>query len=94
LVGQSGAAYHAPSIQVTAREQDMNAPPNIDLAIAHSDRDVLRWPTNETLCVRLQRAGIPVKRTALHVLISHPQWLGARVVAAGTPSMMRCGRKA
>jgi hypothetical protein len=26
---------------VTAREQDMNAPPNIDLVTAHSDSDVV-----------------------------------------------------
>src|SRR5206468_9148253 len=34
------------------------------------------------LCVRLQRAGIPVKRASLHVLINHPQWLGARIMWA------------
>jgi adenylate cyclase len=79
-----------PSIQIIAREQDMNAPPNIDPVTAHSDKDVLRWLTNDTrderfidnifaeLCVRLQRAGIPVKRASLHILIHHPQWLGAR----------------
>jgi adenylate cyclase len=66
----------------------MNAPPNI--VTAHSDNDVLHWLTNDTrderfiddifaeLCVRLQRAGIPVKRASLHILIHHPQWLGAR----------------
>jgi len=31
------------------------------------------------LCVRLQREGIPVKRAALHLLIQHPQWRGARI---------------
>ena len=68
----------------------MNAPPNIDLA--HSDSDVVHWLTNHTrderfidnifveLCVRLQRAGIPVKRASLHLLIHHPQWLGARIM--------------
>ena len=72
----------------------MNAPPNIDHVTAHSDSDVLHWLTNDTrderfldnifaeLCVRLQRAGIPVKRATLHVLIHHPQWLGARIIWA------------
>src|SRR6201987_3087971 len=69
----------------------MNAPPKIDPLIAHCDSDVVHWLTNDTrderfideifaqLCVRLQRAGIPVKRAALHLLMQHPQWLGARV---------------
>jgi adenylate cyclase len=72
----------------------MNAPPNIDPVIAHSDGDVVHWLINETrderfidnifaeLCVRLQRAGIPVKRASIHVLINHPQWLGARIMWA------------
>src|SRR4051794_23145715 len=30
------------------------------------------------MCIRLQQAGIPLKRSTLHVLIHHPQWLGAR----------------
>jgi adenylate cyclase len=30
------------------------------------------------MCVRLQQAGIPLARSTLHVLIQHPQWLGAR----------------
>src|SRR5260370_11316083 len=84
--------YPASSIQVTAREQDMNAPPNIDSVTAHSDSDVVHWLTNDTrdqrfidnifaeLCVRLQRAGIPVKRASLHILIHRPQWLGARMM--------------
>ena len=70
----------------------MNAPPNIDPAAARSDGDVLHWLTNETrdqrfidnifaeLCLRLQRAGVPIKRASLHLLIQHPQWLGARVL--------------
>jgi adenylate cyclase len=70
----------------------MDAPPTIDPAVAHSLGDVLHWLTNETrderfidnifaeLCVRLQRAGIPIKRASLHLLIQHPQWLGARVL--------------
>ncbi len=68
----------------------MNALPNIDPVTAHSD--VVRWLTNDTrderfidnifgeLCVRLQRAGIPVKRASLHIMIHHPQWLGARMM--------------
>ena len=72
----------------------MNAPPKIDSVTAHSDSDVVHWLINETrderfidnifaeLCVRLQRAGIPVKRATLHVLIHHPQWLGARIMWA------------
>lgn len=72
----------------------MNAPPSIDPVTAHSDSDVVHWLINDTrderfidnifaeLCVRLQRAGIPVKRASLHVLINHPQWLGARIMWA------------
>ena len=70
----------------------MNAPPNIDPVTAFSD--VLHWLTNDArdqrfidnifaeLCIRLQRAGIPVKRASLHILIHHPQWLGARIMWA------------
>jgi len=70
----------------------MNAPSNIDPAAAYHDSDVVHWLINDTrderfidnifaqLCVRLQRAGIPVKRATLHVLINHPQWLGARIM--------------
>ena len=69
----------------------MNAPPKIDPV---SDSDVVHWLTNGTrderfidnifaeMCVRLQRAGIPVKRATLHVLIQHPQWLGAKILWA------------
>ena len=54
----------------------------------------MHWLTNDTrderfidnifaeLCVRLQRGSIPVKRASLHVLIYHPQWLGARIMWA------------
>jgi adenylate cyclase len=67
----------------------MNAPPKID-----SDSDVVHWLTNGTrderfldnifaeLCVRLQQSGIPLKRSTLHILIHHPQWLGARFLWA------------
>ncbi|MDU1669024.1 MAG: adenylate/guanylate cyclase domain-containing protein, partial [Bradyrhizobium sp.] len=54
--------------------------------------DVVDWLTNGTrderfidnifaqMCIRLQRAGIPVKRASLHVQINHPLWLGARIL--------------
>jgi adenylate cyclase len=70
----------------------MNAPPNIDHVTEHSDSDVVHWLTNDTrderfldnifaeLCLRLQRAGIPVKRATLHFMILHPQWLGSRMM--------------
>jgi len=73
---------------------DMNAPSDVGQAAALSDGDVERWLTNDThqerfidnifaeLCVRLQRAGIPIKRSTLHFLIHHPQWLGARIMWA------------
>ena len=72
----------------------MNAPPNIEPATTPSDSDVVHWLTNDArderfidnivaeLCIRLQRAGIPVKRATLHVMINHPQWLGARIMWA------------
>ena len=72
----------------------MNPSPNIDPATAYSDDDVVQWLTNGTrderfidnifadLCLRLQQAGIPVKRATLHFLIHHPQWLGARMMWA------------
>ncbi len=72
----------------------MDAPSNIDPVTAHSDSDVVHWLTNGTrderfidnifaeMCIRLQRAGIPLKRATLHILIQHPQWLGARVMWA------------
>jgi adenylate cyclase len=69
----------------------MNAPPNNDSVRAGSDA-VIDWLTNGTrdqrfidnifaeMCIRLQQAGIPLKRSTLHVLIQHPQWLGARIM--------------
>jgi adenylate cyclase len=72
----------------------MNAPPKIDSTAAPSGSDIVRWLTNETrdqrfidnifaeMCIRLQRAGIPLKRATLHLLIQHPQWLGARILWA------------
>jgi adenylate cyclase len=86
--------YPIPPIQPTAEEQAMDAPPIIDPVAAHSYGDVVHWLTSETrherfidnifaeLCMRLQRAGIPVKRASLHLLIQHPQWLGARILWA------------
>jgi adenylate cyclase len=70
----------------------MDAPSNIDTVATQSDGDVVHWLANHTrderfidnifaqLCVRLQRAGIPIKRASLHLLIQHPQWLGARIL--------------
>ena len=72
----------------------MNEPLNIDHVTAHSDGDVLHWLTSETrderfldnifaeLCLRLQRAGIPVKWATLHLMILHPQWVGSRIMWA------------
>jgi adenylate cyclase len=69
-------------------------PPNTDPCTAYSDSDVVHWLTNDArderfidnifaeMCLRLQRAGIPVKRATLHVLIQHPQWLGAKILWA------------
>src|ERR1700730_18142163 len=86
--------YPVPTIRVTAWEQDMNAPPKIDSVTALSGTEVVDWLTNGTrderfidnifaeLCIRLQQAGIPVKRASLHILIHHPQWLGARMMWA------------
>ena len=66
----------------------MNAP---DKTPAATQADaVVDWLTNGTrdqrfidnifaeMCNRLQQAGIPLKRSTLHILIQHPQWLGAR----------------
>jgi adenylate cyclase len=78
----------------TAEEQAMDAPTTIDPVVGHSLGDVVHWLTSETrderfidnifveLCNRLQRAGIPIKRASLHLLIQHPQWLGARILWA------------
>ncbi len=72
----------------------MHAPPNIDPLTTHSDFDVVHWLTTDTrderfidnifaeLCVRLQRAGIPITRATLQFRINHPQWLGARIMWA------------
>jgi adenylate cyclase len=72
----------------------MNAPSDIASSAARATDGVLHWLTNETrdqrfidaifaeMCIRLQQAGIPLKRSTLHVLIHHPQWLGARMMWA------------
>jgi adenylate cyclase len=72
----------------------MDSPPPIAPGTVHSVDDVIHWLTNDAreqrfidnifaeLCLRLQQAGIPVKRATLHVLIHHPQWLGARFMWA------------
>src|SRR4030081_3809257 len=72
----------------------MDAPSNIDPVAACSDGGVVHWLTNETrderfidnifaeMCIRLQRAGIPVKRATLHLMLLHPQWLGSRIMWA------------
>ncbi|SDH17191.1 adenylate cyclase [Bradyrhizobium sp. Rc2d] len=68
----------------------MNAPTDNN-APTQADR-VVDWLTNGTrderfvdnifaqMCIRLQQAGIPLKRSTLHILIHHPQWLGARMM--------------
>ena len=72
----------------------MDAPLNTDFATTQPESDVVHWLTHDTreqrfldnifaeMCIRLQRAGIPVKRATLHLLIYHPQWLGARILWA------------
>lgn len=65
----------------------MNAPGNNAPTLSDG---IVDWLTNGTrdqrfidnifaeMCIRLREAGIPLKRSTLHVLIHHPQWLGAR----------------
>lgn len=77
-------------MQTAAKGQDMN-PPTINHAPTPADA-IVDWLTNGTrderfidnifaeTCIRLQQAGIPLKRSTLHVLIHHPQWLGARMM--------------
>ncbi|MDB5516204.1 MAG: adenylate cyclase [Tardiphaga sp.] len=72
----------------------MNVQSTIDSVTAPPGSDVADWLTNGTrderfidnifaeMCIRLQQAGIPVKRSSLHILIHHPQWLGARMIWA------------
>jgi adenylate cyclase len=75
---------------VIAKEWDMSPTANAEAGNRHNG--IARWLMNETrderfiddifakLCVNLQRAGIPVKRASLHLIIHHPQWLGARII--------------
>lgn len=72
----------------------MDAPSTTDSVTAISVDDVVQWLTNDTrderfidnifaqLCIRLQQAGLPLTRATLHILIQHPQWLGARMLWA------------
>jgi len=72
----------------------MDAPLNMDAAATQPESDVVHWLTNETreqrfidnifaeMGIRLQQARMPVKRATLHLLIYHPQWLGARIMWA------------
>lgn len=69
----------------------MNAPTHIDPVTPHSDGDLVHWLIHGTrderfldnifaeLCVRLEHTGIPVKRASLHMMIQHPEWIGARI---------------
>jgi adenylate cyclase len=78
-------------MQTAAEGQDMNAPANNAPTLSDG---VVDWLTNGTynerfidnifaeMCNRLQQAGIPLKRSTLHLLIQHPQWLGARFMWA------------
>ena len=74
----------------------MDAPSHLDPVAASSVDDVVHWLTNGTrderfidnifaeMCARLKQADVPLKRATLHVLIHHPQWLGARIMWART----------
>jgi adenylate cyclase len=76
-------------MQTAAQGADMNAPDNN--APTQAD-GVVDWLTSGTrderfiddifaqMCIRLLQAGIPLKRATLHVMIHHPQWLGARMM--------------
>jgi adenylate cyclase len=75
----------------TAESQDMTVPETTSATLSDG---VVDWLTNGTrderfidnifaeMCIRLQQAGIPLKRATLHVMIHHPQWLGARFMWA------------
>jgi adenylate cyclase len=75
-------------MQTASEGQDMSAPDKIPAATLSDG--VIDWLTNGTynerfidnifaeMCNRLEQAGIPLKRSTLHILIQHPQWLGAR----------------
>ncbi|MGX1325227.1 adenylate cyclase [Bradyrhizobium sp. USDA 377] len=73
-------------MQTAAKGPDMNAPHQNPPTLSDG---VVHWLTNGTrderfidnifaeMCIRLQQAGIPLKRSTMHVRIQHPQWLGA-----------------
>jgi adenylate cyclase len=77
--------------QSPAEEPAMDAQTTVEPA-THSLDEVAHWLVSETrdqrfvdnlfaeLCLRIQGAGIPIKRASLHLLIQHPQWLGARIL--------------
>ncbi len=79
----------SPHVKIAAKGQDMSVPQDNQAPATQAD-GVVDWLTNGTrderfidnifaqMCIRLQQAGIPLKRSTLHVLIHHPQWLGAR----------------
>lgn len=74
-------------MQTAAKGPDMTTP---DRNAPTLSDGVVDWLANGTrderfidnifaqMCNRLQQAGIPLKRSTLHILINHPQWLGAR----------------
>lgn len=76
-------------MQTVAEGQDMNAPVNNAPTLSDG---IVDWLTNGTrdqrfvdnifaeMCIRLREAGIPLKRSTLHIRIQHPQWLGARIM--------------
>jgi len=78
------------AMHTAAEGQTMTTPPTNN-APTQAD-GVIDWLTNGTrderfidnifaqMCIRLQQAGIPLKRSTLHVQINHPQWLGARMM--------------
>lgn len=90
LTPWSRSTISAP-MQTAAEGQIMSAPDNNPAMLSDG---VIDWLTNGTraerfidnifaeMCIRLRQAGIPLKRSTLHVLIQHPQWLGARIMWA------------
>ncbi|WP_409363883.1 adenylate/guanylate cyclase domain-containing protein [Bradyrhizobium sp. BR 10261] len=79
-------------MKTAAEGQNMDASDKIPAATLADG--VVDWLTTGThnerfidnifaeMCIRVQQAGIPLKRSTLHVLIQHPQWLGARFMWA------------
>jgi adenylate cyclase len=78
-------------MQISAESHDMNVPDETSATLSDG---VVDWLTNGTrdqrfidnifaeMCIRLRAASIPLKRATLHVMIHHPQWLGARFMWA------------